>query len=299
MRKPKTAFKDLLNRYATRVDNKLKEHLPSATTEPFELHKAMLYSTFNGGKRIRPFLVYACGTSLGIAADKLDSVAMAIELIHSYSLVHDDMPAMDDDDLRRGKPTCHIAFSQATALLTGDALQTQAFDILSNNQYLLAEQKIRQVQLLANASGSKGMAGGQAIDLASVGKQLNLQQLQTMHQAKTGALIKSCTTMVACIKYLPADNEYQALSSYAQKIGLAFQIKDDILDIEGDTQILGKPQGSDSKLDKPTYPSLLGMEEAKKLAHENYQAAIEALTIFDNKAAPLRELAKYVIERNK
>ena len=292
-------FKDLLNQYVKRVDDQLLLLLPAKESEPVNLHQAMSYSTFNGGKRIRPFLVYASGKALGVSMRSLDNVAAAIELIHSYSLVHDDMPAMDDDDLRRGKPTCHIAFSEATALLTGDALQTHAFAVLAENKQLSDQQKINQIQLLALASGSMGMAGGQAIDLASVGKQLSLQQLQNMHEAKTGALIRACTNMVACIDYSQNDNEYKALDLYAQKIGLAFQIKDDILDIEGDTETLGKPQGSDSQLDKPTYPALLGMQAAKELATENYHDAMNALRLFNDKADPLRYLAKYIIERTK
>jgi geranylgeranyl pyrophosphate synthase len=292
-------FKDLLYQYAKRVDEKLLLLLPSKDSEPVELHQAMSYSTFNGGKRIRPFLVYASGKALNLAATNLDNVAAAIELIHSYSLVHDDMPIMDNDDLRRGKPTCHIAFSDATALLTGDALQTQAFAILAQNKYLSDQQKIKQIQILAAASGSTGMAGGQAIDLASVGKKLTLKQLQNMHEAKTGALIRSCTNMVACINYSANDNEYKALDLYAQKIGLAFQIKDDILDIESDTQTLGKPQGSDSQQFKPTYPSILGMQAAKELAEKNYHDAMNALRLFNDKADPLRYLAKSIIERSR
>jgi geranylgeranyl pyrophosphate synthase len=292
-------IKELLQQYAKRVDKELLRLLPSENSEPTELHQAMSYSTFNGGKRIRPFLVYACGKALNLSADCLDNIAVAIELIHCYSLVHDDMPAMDNDDLRRGKATCHIAFSEATALLTGDALQTQAFLTLTQNTHLSAEQKLTQVQLLASASGSLGMAGGQAIDLSSVGKQLTLEQLQIMHGAKTGALIRACTTMVACISFSKTSNEYKALDSYAQKIGLAFQIKDDILDIESDTQTLGKPQGSDSQQHKPTYPALLGMQGAKQMAEDNYQQAIESLSLFDEKADPLRDLARYIIERSK
>lgn len=292
-------FNDLLHQYAKRVDEKLLLLLPAKDSEPVELHQAMSYSTFNGGKRIRPFLVYATGNALGIAAASLDNVAAAIELVHSYSLVHDDLPAMDNDNLRRGKPTCHIAFSEATALLAGDALQTHAFEVLAQNNRLSDQQKIKQVQLLAAASGSMGMAGGQAIDLASVGKQLTLEQLQSMHGAKTGALIRSCTNMVACINYSKNDNEYKALNLYAKKIGLAFQIKDDILDIESDTETLGKPQGSDTEKHKPTYPALLGIQGAKEMAEENYHAAMNALRLFCDKADPLRYLAKYIIERSK
>jgi geranylgeranyl pyrophosphate synthase len=292
-------FKDLLNQYVQRVDEQLLLLLPAKDSKPVTLHQAMSYSTFNGGKRIRPFLVYASGKTLGLSITKLDHIAAAVELIHSYSLVHDDMPAMDDDDLRRGKPTCHIAFSEATALLTGDALQTHAFAVLAQNEQLSPQQKIKQVQLLAAASGSLGMAGGQAIDLASVAKQLSLDELQTMHEAKTGALIRACTNMVACIDYSTDDKEYIALDLYAKKIGLAFQIKDDILDIEGDTQTLGKPQGSDSESNKPTYPALLGMQTAKELAQENFQEAMNALRLFSDKADPLRHLAKYIIERTK
>jgi geranylgeranyl pyrophosphate synthase len=292
-------FKNQLQQYAQQVDDKLLQFLPSKKLAPTELHQAMSYSTFNGGKRIRPFLVYASGKTLGIAEEWLDNAAAAIEMIHSYSLVHDDMPAMDDDDLRRGKPTCHIQFSQATALLTGDALQSQAFAVLAQNPKLSAKQKLAQVSILAKASGSLGMAGGQAIDLASVAQQLTLDQLQTMHEAKTGALICASTNMVACLKYLQTDPEYIALDNYAQKIGLAFQIKDDILDIEGDTQTLGKPQGSDSQQNKPTYPALLGMDGAKKMAEKNYHDALQAIDIFDQRADPLRSLAKYIIEREK
>ncbi len=291
-------LKTLIESYRERLEAKLAYHLPLSSTAPQELHQAMRYSSVDAGKRIRPFLVYATGLATNVSADMLDSAAIAVELIHCYSLVHDDMPAMDNDDLRRGKKTCHLQFSEATALLTGDALQTLAFEVLSHSPLIEAKQAIQLVQLLAKASGSAGMAGGQAIDLASVGKKLNLAQLQTMHAMKTGALIQVSVQM-PCVLAQISDEKKQNLSDYAQHIGLAFQIHDDVLDIDGDTQTLGKPQGSDQLQDKPTYPEIVGLENAKELALEHKELAINALRNFDSQADPLRWLADYVVLRNK
>jgi len=290
---------ELIQLYRNRVDEKLDCYLPAENQAPKELHQAMRYSTLNGGKRVRPFLVYATGQALGINLSLLDNAACAVELIHSYSLVHDDLPAMDDDDLRRGQKTCHIQFSEATALLTGDALQTFAFELLATSDGIEPVQKVELVRTLAQASGAAGMAGGQAIDLAAVGKQLCLSELKNMHQHKTGALIRAAVNLAVCIAPPDNPNLANALDLYAQKIGLAFQIQDDILDIESDTQTLGKPQGSDHDQNKPTYPSLLGLEGAKEMAHQTYLDAISHLQQFDDKADPLRWLAQYIVERKK
>jgi len=290
---------ELIQRYRQRVDHKLDALLPSANQAPTELHQAMRYSTLNGGKRVRPFLVYATGQALGVDIELLDNAACAIELIHSYSLVHDDLPAMDNDELRRGQKTCHIQFSEATALLTGDALQTLAFELLATSKGLAAAEQIQLVRILSQASGSAGMAGGQAIDLAAVGKQLDLAELKNMHQHKTGALIRAAVNMPVCIAQLSDPKIIETFDLYAQKIGLAFQIQDDILDIESDTQTLGKPQGSDHEQNKPTYPSLLGLDGAKTMAQQTYEEAIQHLQRFDNQADPLRWLAQYIIERKK
>jgi len=292
-------LKELLQRYRQRVDSKLDDFLPAETQQPNELHAAMRYSTLNGGKRVRPFLVYATGQALDIDLNLLDHAACAVELIHSYSLVHDDLPAMDDDELRRGQKTCHIQFSEATALLTGDALQTLAFELLTANNGVAPKEQVQLVRILAQASGSLGMAGGQAIDLAAVGMQLSLAELQNMHLHKTGALIRSAVNMAACVANLNDQQLTIALDRYAEKIGLAFQIQDDILDIESDTETLGKPQGSDHEQNKPTYPALLGLQGAKEMARQTYHDAIQQLELLDHKADPLRWLAQYIIERKK
>lgn len=292
-------LKELLDDYRHRVDQQLDKRLPAANQEPHELHQAMRYSTLNGGKRVRPFLIYATGRCLELELQQLDHAACAIELIHSYSLVHDDLPAMDDDELRRGQKTCHIQFSEATALLTGDALQTLAFELLTQAEGVNVQAKVQLVKTLAQASGSLGMAGGQAIDLGAVGQQLSLEQLKNMHQHKTGALIRAAVNMPVCIAGLSNSGEGTSLDAYAQKIGLAFQIQDDILDIESDTETLGKPQGSDHEQNKPTYPALLGLDGAKAMAQSTYQEAMAELEGFDEQADPLRWLAQYIVERKK
>jgi geranylgeranyl pyrophosphate synthase len=284
-----------------RVDNALEQHLRNLNGIAPQLQEAMHYSVFNGGKRVRPVLVYATAKALQCDNSLCDSAACAIELIHAYSLVHDDLPAMDNDDLRRGKPTCHIAFDEATAILAGDALQTLAFEVLSNDAY--GQQKpgrvLQMIQCLAQASGNNGMAGGQAFDLASTGKQLSLEQLKMMHRHKTGALISASVTLGALACETVTEPQLTALQHYAACIGLAFQIKDDILDVESDTQTLGKQQGADLTLNKATYTSILGLDEAKQAAQAQHRQALATLDIFGPEADNLRQLSSYIIERNK
>ncbi|THB70353.1 MAG: (2E,6E)-farnesyl diphosphate synthase [Gammaproteobacteria bacterium] len=292
-------LKQLMKEYRERVDNALDYWLPTKKITPDTLHKAMRYSTFNGGKRIRPILVYMAGEALGSNMDNLDAAASAVECIHAYSLIHDDLPAMDDDDLRRGKPTCHKAFDEATAILAGDALQALAFHILAVDQAIdiSAEVRLEMVNLLAGASGSRGMVGGQAIDLESVGKTIEIAELENMHIHKTGALIRCSVLLGALCAENITPQQRMALDHYAKCIGLAFQIQDDILDVESTEEELGKPIGSDIDADKPTYPSLLGIDESKQLAAELIQDAIDSLAELDDRADPLRWLAEYIITR--
>ncbi len=281
------------------VDAALEHWLPADNQQPQRLHEAMRYTVFNGGKRIRPFLVYATGHALGIPMIALDGAACAVELIHAYSLVHDDLPAMDDDDLRRGQPTCHIAYDEATAILVGDALQTLAFQVVIRDPKLSGstQSKLKILDTLASASGSLGMVGGQSIDLESIGKTLSIEDLENMHLHKTGALIR-CSI---CIPALATPNlnprTFENLDRYAQCIGLSFQIQDDILDEESNTETLGKTQGKDRDHDKPTYPLLLGIDGAKQKAQDLNAQALDALSQFGNEANLLRELSKYIIER--
>ncbi len=282
-----------------RVDLHLQALLSKAPNGAEQLNEAMKYSVFNGGKRIRPMLVLASCEALGGNLENATPAAAAVELIHAYSLVHDDLPAMDDDDLRRGKPTCHIAFGEATAILAGDALQTLAFEQLtlpSNNTSLSSEIQLQLVRTLAQGSGVNGMVSGQAIDLVSVGRTLNLQQLEHMHNHKTGALITASVEIGACIAGASPE-QLHCLRKYANAIGLAFQVQDDILDVEADTETLGKTQGADQALNKPTYPSLLGLDSAKSKANDLLNAALEALNEFDDRATPLRDLARYIVQR--
>ena len=294
-------FKSTLSSYCDRVDSFLDQNLPAADGASARLNEAMRYSVFNGGKRVRPVLVYATGKALDIDFKLLDAAAGAIELIHAYSLVHDDLPAMDDDDLRRGKPTCHIQYDEATAILVGDALQTLAFELIVQDK-ALAEYADRQVKLcreLAVASGYQGMVAGQAIDLASVGTQLDLAALENMHLHKTGALISASVCLAAHAGGIVDADTLSRLRTYARCIGLAFQVQDDILDIEGDTSVIGKTQGADQALNKPTYPALLGMDGAKETANRLHKQALEALSPFSSKADTLRDLSAYIISREK
>jgi geranylgeranyl pyrophosphate synthase len=290
-----------LSEYQSRVEIALDKWLPKAEVDPGNLHKAMRYAVLGSGKRVRPVLVYATGETFGVDLSALDGPAVAVELIHAYSLIHDDLPAMDDDDLRRGQPTCHKAFDEATAILAGDAIQALSFDVLANDQDISVgpEQKIQMFACLAVNSGSLGMAGGQAIDLASVGKKLTLEQLENMHSRKTGALIRASVELGALSVSKLNSKDFDAISSYAKSIGLAFQIRDDILDIESDTSVLGKPQGSDAERNKPTYPELLGLSGAKRAAEDLHQQALMALDLLDVDTEYLHEIADYIVGRNK
>lgn len=287
----------LLNKYASRATTQLDACLAPADLHPARLHEAMRYAVFNGGKRIRPALVYLSGTALDIPLAKLDAPACAVELIHAYSLVHDDLPVMDDDDLRRGLPTCHKAFDEATAILVGDALQALAFQVIAQARDLSPLARLAMLETLTIAAGSRGMAGGQAIDIAAVGKQLNLAELEDMHIHKTGMLIRASVKLGA----LACDDMDNALlrklDHYAKCIGLAFQIQDDILDVEGETKQLGKAQGHDQAANKPTYPALLGLQEARQMAQDLLHEALDSLAEFGLKADPLRWMASYIVTR--
>lgn len=259
---------------------------------------AMRYATFNGGKRVRPILAYAAAEALGGRVDAVDDIAAALEMVHSYSLVHDDLPAMDNDSLRRGKPTCHIAFDEATAILAGDALQCLAFEVLAASPAVLAPAvRLELIRLLASASGTQGMAGGQALDLAAEGQTLTLEQLETIHVHKTGCLIRASVRMGALTVAAATPAQLDALDRYAHAIGLAFQVQDDILDVIGDTATLGKTQGSDQALAKATYPQILGLEAAQALAQSLCDQALAALETLDQRAEPLRALARYIVSR--
>jgi len=282
---------------AERVNRQLEKRLPPASMAPQRLHEAMRYAIFNGGKRVRPLLVYGAGLAAGGCLDDLDDAASTVELIHAYSLVHDDLPAMDDDDLRRGQPTCHRAFDEATAILAGDALQSMAFDLLSRTGgNLSADVRLKMVQVLAKASGSQGMAGGQALDIEAVGTNLSLPELENMHIRKTGALIRASVQLGALASHADPESLRQ-LDHYAKAIGLAFQVQDDILDVTADTNTLGKTQGKDEAADKPTYTSLLGLDGARQKASDLLEIALQSLTHFGAEADHLRSLARYVVER--
>ena len=279
------------------MESVLAEWLPPAHIAPQRLHEAMRYAVLGGGKRVRPLLAFAAGEVSGAGVERVQHAAAAVELIHAYSLVHDDMPAMDDDALRRGKPTVHVEFDEATALLVGDALQSLAFDILAAQPLARdAATQLNMVQLLAQAAGSRGMAGGQAIDLASVGKPLNLTELEFMHIHKTGALIRASVLLGAQCGSVP-DAIRTALDHYAKCIGLAFQVVDDVLDAEAPTATLGKTAGKDAANNKPTYVSLLGAARARELAQELRADAHAALADLGPAAARLRQLADFVVER--
>ncbi|WP_430460381.1 (2E,6E)-farnesyl diphosphate synthase [Thalassolituus sp. LLYu03] len=282
-----------------RTEDQLRAELAQLALADARLADAMMYGVLNGGKRLRPFLVYATAEALGGSREQADAAAVAIEMVHSYSLVHDDLPAMDDDDLRRGKPTCHIAFDEATAILAGDGLLTAAFEVLAKAPHQNDRQRLTLIRLLANGAGGAGMVAGQSIDLGHVGKQMTLQQLENMHRHKTGALIRVSVQMGAaavCDTLAPATE--QALIAYADAVGLAFQVWDDILDIEGDTAVLGKQQGADLALNKPTYPALLGLEGARRKAQELIADAHAALASVPGDTRLLADLADYIISRD-
>ena len=293
------SFVEYSNECQQRIDAALKKHITQPPASARKLQSATEYSLFNGGKRIRPLLVYATAQALGAQPEQADYPAVAVEMIHAYSLVHDDLPAMDDDDLRRGKPTCHIAFDEATAILAGDALQTQAFLVLSQkNSGLSPQQQLSMIQVLANGSGLHGMAGGQSLDLEAVDKQVDLPYLENMHSHKTGALILASVLMGAHCKPNVDQSTLDALAQYAQAIGLAFQVQDDILDVISDTNTLGKTQGADIANNKPTYVSLLGLEGARDKAQQLHQLAIDSLKTLGPDTYHLEHIANYIIERS-
>jgi farnesyl diphosphate synthase len=290
-------FSSWVSTHQSRFEDVLKRLLPQAEVTPQRLHAAMRYSTLDGGKRVRPLLAYAAGELSGADIARVEVAGAAVEMIHAYSLVHDDMPCMDDDVLRRGKPTCHVEYDEATALLVGDALQSLAFQLLSEHKLNDdAAKQLQMVKLLAGASGSRGMAGGQAIDLASVGKQLSLPELEQMHIHKTGALIRAAILLGAHCGNL-TQAQLDKLDRYGKCIGLAFQVVDDVLDSEADTATLGKTAGKDADNDKPTYVTLLGVAAAKKMAAELHQEAMDNLLEFGDKAQRLRELADFIVMR--
>ena len=294
------ALQDRVGSYRERVDAELERWLPSAEEEPSRLHRAMRYAVMGGGKRVRPVLIYATGESLDIDLEQLDAAAVAVEFMHAYSLVHDDLPAMDDDDLRRGQPTCHKRFDEATAILAGDALQALAYQVLSQHPAISDEHAVRarMIATLAHASGSEGMAGGQAIDLDSVGKLLDLQALEDMHRRKTGALFRACVAFAAYSHPQLSDDLLKRLDRYAAAIGLAFQIADDILDVTGDTKTLGKTTGADSTLNKPTYPSILTLAGARHHALQMHHEALDSLHGLGEKFDVLRQLSAYIVHRD-
>lgn len=282
-----------------RINQQLVEHLQRLDGRDERLLAAMEYGLMNGGKRLRPFLAYATAAVLGGKPEQVDAAAVALEMIHSYSLVHDDLPAMDDDDLRRGKPTTHIAFDEATAILAGDGLLTAAFEVLATADGYEPRQALALTRLLAQAAGAAGMVAGQAIDLAHEGKPMTLEQLERMHRHKTGALIRCAVQMGATAVQWPlAADVDAALVRYADAIGLAFQVQDDILDIESSTEVLGKTQGADQALNKPTYPALLGLDGARRKALELCAEARQALAAVPGDTTTLAWLADYIISRD-
>lgn len=286
---------------AARASDALDRFLPRADLAPTRLHEAMRYSVLAPGKRIRPVLTYATGQALGVSLDLLDPAAVAVELIHAYSLIHDDLPAMDDDDLRRGRPTCHRQFDEATAILAGDALQALAFETLlhPSARALPSACRLAMVQVLAQASGSLGMAGGQALDLSAVGKKLTLEELENMHTHKTGALIRASVKLGLLASGSEDEDLDRRLERYATCIGLAFQVQDDILDVEGATEVIGKPQGSDADRDKPTYPNLLGMNEAKATARRLCEEAVASLAPLGERGETLAMIADFIVKRDR
>lgn len=291
-------FSNDLQQAQQRINQFLEAQFDEINTRPSPLADAMKYGLLLGGKRIRPFLVYATGRMLGADTAQLDYAAAAIEAIHAYSLIHDDLPAMDNDSLRRGQPTCHIAFDHATAILAGDALQAFAFEILTKSTALSAEQKLRLVQVLSHNSGVFGMCLGQSLDLISEHKQISLSELEQIHRNKTGALLSAALKMGFICSSHFADNALEAkLDRYAAAIGLAFQVQDDILDIEGDLAAIGKNVGSDLESDKSTYPKLLGLAGAKQKARELYVAAVGELEHLPFDTTALRALAEFIINR--
>jgi len=290
-------FVDWVSAYTERVTEGLERALPATKQSPRKLHEAMRYAVFSGGKRLRPLLVYATGECLAVAPEKLDELAMAIELIHAFSLVHDDLPAMDDDDLRRGQPTVHRRFDEATAILAADALQPLAFQVIAAAPALSDKESRLVVQAVAEACGSLGMTGGQSIDLDSEGRILSVDELAEMHNLKTGALFRACVMSVTCLARELSAQEHASLDQFSRDIGLAFQIRDDILDVKGETAVIGKQAGADQRMDKATWPALFGLEESVNRCDELVQSAMRNLSVFGANGEPLKSLANYIVER--
>lgn len=290
-------FESRIAYYTERVAKKLDAVLPTVDTEPRQLHDAMRYAIFNGGKRIRPLLVYAAGECLGVAEKTLDAPAAAIELIHAFSLVHDDLPAMDDDDLRRGKPTLHRKYDEATAILAADALQPLAFRVLAETPDASPRGRARLVRLVADACGSLGMTGGQSLDLAAEGLTLSTDEIEHMYAMKTGALIHAAVVSPSLLAESVSNEQASAIDAFGRTIGIAFQIKDDILDVEGDTDVIGKHAGADERLNKATWPGLMGIDRARRRCDELLRSALEKLDDFGDHGASLRWLARFIVER--
>lgn len=291
------AFENRIAHYNERVARKLDAVLPAATMAPRRLHEAMRYAVFNGGKRVRPLLVYAAGECLQVAEPQLDAPAAAIELLHAFSLVHDDLPAMDNDDLRRGQPTVHRKYDEATAILAADALQPLAFSVLANTPDTPAQTRIRILRLVADACGSIGMTGGQSLDLAAEGRSLAAEAIEQMYAMKTGALIHAAVVSAALLAESVSPERLAAIDAFGRTIGIAFQIKDDILDVEGETDVIGKQAGADEKRNKATYPNLLGLAAARRRCDELLRGALLRLDDFGDDAASLRWLARFIVER--
>jgi geranylgeranyl pyrophosphate synthase len=293
------AFGAQLEAWRDRIERALEARLPAADVKPARLHEAMRYSVLGGGKRIRPALLFATARTVGLTEEEVEAAACAVELIHVYSLVHDDLPAMDDDDLRRGRATCHKAFDEATAILVGDSLQPLAFQLLARDPALPASAaiRLRLVDILSEASGTFGMAGGQAIDLEAEGRRLDIDQVEDMHARKTGAIIRASVLMAAaCVADLDP-KAFAALDTYANAIGLAFQIQDDLLDVLGDVTTLGKATGADREHDKATHPTIIGIEASQARVQLLHAQALGVLEVFGERAAPLRSLADWLLAR--
>lgn len=287
-------------KYQQHIDTLLQARFDALPEHASVLKQAMRYAMLNGGKRMRPFLIYATGDILGASETDLDYAALAVECMHAYSLIHDDLPAMDDDNLRRGQPTCHIAFDEATAILAGDALQTMAFEILASAELSHNDNKVQLelIRILSTASGYRGMCGGQAMDLAATNNIINQQQLQHLHKLKTGALIQASVSMAAQLSGELEPQTLVLLDKYSASLGLAFQVQDDILDVEGDSSVIGKPQGSDQAQNKSTYPSLLGLQGAKDYLQRLHQQALHALDALPYNTQLLKEFTQFIVQRN-
>jgi farnesyl diphosphate synthase len=298
---PREPLAEALQSWRLRVERELDAWLPAATAVPGRLHAAQRYSVLGPGKRIRPALVYATATTLGVPLEQVDAAACAVELIHCYSLVHDDLPAMDDDDLRRGRPTCHKQFDEATAILAGDSLQVLAFHLLASHPGLPSDAwvRVRIIDTLAVASGTAGMAGGQALDLAAEGGSLTVADLERLHALKTGALIRASVLMAAHCRPGLGDDRLEALGIFGDRVGLAFQVQDDILDVEGDVQIIGKPPGSDQARGMPTYPATTGMAAARARVRQLHDEASRQLAAHGWQDSPLADLSHWLLTRNR